>query len=240
MSRLTLPLAALAGLLIGGLAVYLFTTSRHGAPLGERARMEAVVRDYVLSHPELIPEAMQRLQDKQTGSAVALNRKAIQTPFGNAWAGNPRGDVTVVEYFDYNCGYCRASLPLVRQLIASDPNVKVVFREWPILAQSSVDAARLSLAAAEQGKFEAFHDALYNAGPVSPETMRAAAAKAGVDPAGVARLGDRADKEIALNRQVARDLGLNGTPSWVIGDKVVSSMLPLDKLQQLVAEARTK
>lgn len=240
MSRFTLPLAAFAGLLIGGIAMYLFTTSGHGAPPGERARMEAVVREYVLAHPELIPEAMQRLQDKQTGNAVATNRRAIETPFGNAWAGNPKGDVTVVEYFDYNCGYCRASLPLVRQLIESDPNVKVVFREWPILAESSIDAAKLSLAAAEQGKFEAFHDALYNAGPVSPETMKAAAAKAGVDPAGVAGLGDRADKEIAQNRAIARELGLNGTPSWVIGDKVVSSMLPLETLQKLVAEARAK
>ncbi len=106
---------------------------------------------------------------------------AILKPFGNAWAGNPNGDVTVVEYFDYNCGYCRASLPNVAQLIASDPKVKVVYRELPILAETSAAAAKLSLAAADQGKFTAFHDALYAAGQVTPESMTAAAQKAGVD-----------------------------------------------------------
>ena len=204
----------------------------------ERRRIERVVHDYVLAHPDIIPEAMDRLRDRQHADFIAANRDAILKPVGSAWAGNPAGDVTLVEYFDYNCGYCRASLPAIAQLLKSDPKVRIVYREFPILAQSSVEAARMSLAAADQGKFQPFHDALYAGGPVSSETIAAAARTAGVDTTRAAAFATRADTEIAANEAVARALGLTGTPSWVIGDKVVSSLLPLAELQKAVAAAR--
>ena len=204
----------------------------------ERGRIERVVHDYVLAHPDIIPEAMDRLRDRQHAEIIAANRDAILKPVGSAWAGNPAGDVTLVEYFDYNCGYCRASLPAIAQLLKSDPKVRIVYREFPILAQSSVEAARMSLAAADQGKFQPFHDALYAGGPVSSETIAAAARTAGVDTTRAAAFATRADTEIAANEAVARALGLTGTPSWVIGDKVVSSLLPLAELQKAVAAAR--
>ena len=235
MNRWVLPIFALIGAVIGGGIV--FGYDRFAAPGGaERTQIEAVVHDYVLAHPEIIPEAMRRLQDRESGSIVAANRAAIVQPFGSAWAGNPRGDVTVVEYFDYNCGYCRASLPVIDQLLKDDPGVRLVYRDFPILAASSRDAARASLAAARQGKYRAFHDALYAAGPVSGATIAQAAAQTGVD---TAHVGDAAiDAELAKNMETAQKLGLTGTPSWVIGDRVLSGAMPLDELKRAIATAR--
>lgn len=196
------------------------------------------VRGYILAHPDIVTQAMQELQDRATGRIIKANAPAILTPFGDAWAGNPKGDVTMVEYFDYNCGYCRASLPTIAALLRSDPNVRIVYRELPILSEASAAAARLSLAAADQGRFAAFHAALYAAGPLSPESMAAAARATGVDTAKAAAMAPRADAEIAANLQMARQLGMTGTPSWVIGDRVVSAALPLGELRKAIADAR--
>lgn len=205
---------------------------------GERSRVEGVVRDYVLEHPEIIPQALDRLRDRAHAETIASNRDAILKPVGSAWAGSAQADVTLVEYFDYNCGYCRASLPAIAALLKSDPKIRIVYREFPILAQSSVDAARMSLAAADQGKFQQFHDALYAGGQVSAQSIAAAAKAAGVDLARAAAFAPKAEAEITQNETIARALGLTGTPSWIIGNKVVSSALPLEELQKAIAEAR--
>ncbi|WP_287978867.1 DsbA family protein [Sphingomonas sp.] len=229
-----LGVAAL-GALIGAGAVW--SADRLVAPGGaDRLRIERVVHDYMLSHPEIIPQAMQALQARESGKAVAANRDAITTPFASAWAGNPKGDVTLVEYYDYNCGYCRASLPMIADLIRRDPNLRVVYRELPILGPTSRPAARASLAAAQQGKFAAFHDALYAAGPVSDATIRATAAKTGVSlpPASAPAL----DGEIARNMETAAKLGMTGTPTWVIGDQMLAGALPVEELEKAIAAAR--
>jgi len=251
--RLSKSPAALAALtlvaaLIGAGAFWLFERAMPSAVgATDQARIERVVHDYVLAHPEILPEAMQKLRERevadqqvQARKVVAANRGAILKPFAGAWAGNPQGDVTIVEYFDYNCGYCRAGLPVVAQLLASDPKVKLVYREYPVLSEESGVAAKLSLAAADQGKFAAFHDALYAGGQLSKESMMAAARTAGLDLNKAAALAPRAEKEIAANLALGREMGLTGTPSWVIGDKVVSTLLSLEQMQQAVAEARAK
>ncbi len=234
MNRFSLPAIAVAGAILGGLAVWGFDRQGGGV---ERAQVEAIVHDYVLAHPEILPEAMEKLRDRESGKTVTANRAAIVTPFGSAWAGNPKGDVTLVEYFDYNCGYCRASLPTIARLIAADPKVRVVFRELPVLSAESRVAARASLAAAAQGKFATFHDALYAGGPVSDASIAAAAAKAGVDTTQPG-FGKTADAEIAKNMETSAKLGVTGTPSWVVGDRVLSGALPLEELQKAVAAAR--
>ncbi len=235
MRRYTSPLIAGLGAVIGAGAVWSY--DRFASPHGpDQARIERVVHDYVLAHPEIIPQAMQKLQDQQSGQAVAANRDAITTPFGSAWAGNPKGDVTLVEYFDYNCGYCRASLPLIADLIKRDPKLRVVYRDLPILSDDSRLAARASLAAAQQGKFQGFHDALYAGGPVSQASIQAAAAKTGVSLAAI-DVG-AVDAEIAKNMQTAAKLGMNGTPSWVVGDRILSGALPIEEIEKAIAAAR--
>lgn len=225
--RWTLPLAGIGGALLGALAM--MALGQHGDGAGVRA--------YLLAHPEVIPEAMQKLQDRESGRVVAQHRDAIVRPYAGAWAGNAAGDVTVVEYFDYNCGYCRASLPILQQLLERDPKLRLVYRELPILAPESRDAARVSLAAAAKSPaaYRAFHAALYAAGPVSPATIAGAARSAGVDPAAVPA---DADAEIERNLRMTDTLRLTGTPSWVIGNRVLVGAQTLDALEEAVAAAR--
>lgn len=227
-----LAAAALAG--AGGAIV----AQRHGG--GDRAATETVVRDYLLANPEILPEAMRRLQAKEAGKAVAANRDAIVEPFPGAVAGNPNGDVSVVAYMDYACGFCRASLPAITGLIASDPNVRIVYRELPILSPGSRTAAEWALAAAGQGKFKPFHDALYAAGRVDGAAIEQAATTAGLDVAAAraAIASPRIAGEIDRNMKTASLLGFNGTPSWVVGEQVLGGAQTLSALQAAVAEAR--
>jgi protein-disulfide isomerase len=216
----------------------------------DRAATEAVVRDYILAHGEILPEAMQRLEQRQmaerakTMSAapkyVAANRAKILDPYAGALQGNPKGDVTIAAYLDYNCGYCRASLPALAELVAKDPNVRIVYREFPVLGQSSVTAARWALAAAEQGKFMEFHKALYADGP-DEAGLAKAAAKAGLDTALAKKTiaAPRVQAEIEKNLKIAMDLGSGGaTPFWVVGDQVVAGLVDYDRLAAAVAAAR--
>ncbi|GGB20129.1 outer membrane protein [Sphingomonas metalli] len=221
-------LAALAGGLIGS----------GGTVAWQQAHGDAFAVAHVVAHPDLLSQAIDRYQQGEAKGTVAANRAAILTPFAGAVAGNPQGDVTLVEYYDYNCGYCRASLPMIRQLIAADPRLKVVFRELPILAESSRAAARMSLLAATQGKFNAFHDTLYAGGRVTDETIAAAARSAGVDTSKLAAATPRIDAEIRSNLETAAKLGVNGTPSWVVGDRMLAGALPIEELQRAIAEAR--
>lgn len=236
MNRLTLMLVVLLGAAFGAAGMWLAERAAPGA-LGtaDQARIERVVRYYLLANPEVIPQAMQKLQERESGRAVAANRARVETPYPGAVMGNPDGDVTLVEFFDYNCGYCRASLPTIERLVESDPKLRVVFRELPILAEESRDAARASLAAAAQGRFAAFHEALYAAGPVSAASIAAAARRAGVD---LTTIPEDADTEIAGNLGLAAKLGISGTPAWVVGDQVLSGALPFDRLQEAIATAR--
>ncbi|WP_417158967.1 DsbA family protein [Sphingomonas panaciterrae] len=238
MNRLQLLLLVVLGATFGAGGMWLAERAVPGELSGaDRSRVEQIVRDYVLANPEIIPQAMQRLQEREGEKAIAADRSRIETPYKGAVMGNPDGDVTLVEFFDYNCGYCRASLPIIEQLIERDPKVRVVFRELPILAEESRDAARASLAAAAQGRFVPFHNALYAAGPVTADSIASAARTAGVD---LSKIPDDADTEIAGNIGLATKLGISGTPAWVVGDRVLSGALPLDRLQDAVAAARAR
>jgi protein-disulfide isomerase len=200
------------------------------------AQPTADVRGYLLSHPEVISEAMDRLQQKETGSTVAANRDAIVAAFPGAVAGNPRGDVTLTEYYDYACGYCRQTVSDIDRLVQDDPRLRVVFKELPILSPLSDQAARLSLAAAKAGRFAAFHHTLFDAGQLTSETMGAAAHAAGVD----AVQADTPDiaREVETTMETARALKLNGTPSFVIGDQLLAGAVGYDQLKAAVDQAR--
>jgi protein-disulfide isomerase len=211
-----------------------------GAQVGttDRAAIERIVREYILSHPEILPEAMENLRSRDVAKAIAANRTAIETPFAGAWEGSANPDVTIVEFFDYNCGYCRAALPDVDRLLAADKRVRIVYREFPVLGPDSESAARMSLAAAKAGKYAAFHRAVYAAGRPEPRAVERIAKGLGIDT-GFAS-DPAAQAEITANLNLARPLGLSGTPSWVIGDRVLSGSVGYDALKDAVAAARAR
>jgi protein-disulfide isomerase len=205
--------AALLGFL-GGFAV-------QWTSWGKDATGKAV-HAYLLEHPEVLPEAMQRLQQKEMAARLEPLRAQVARPFPGAVLGNPKGRKVLVEFSDYACGYCRQSVAEVDALIAADPDLMVVIREYPILSKDSEDAARMALAAAEQGKFAAFHRAMFAAGRPSAQTIGAAAKQAGLDmPRAEAFLrAGKAEQELAMNMRLAEALGFSGTPSWVAGKEV--------------------
>ena len=201
----------------------------------ERAAIEAVVRDYILEHPEILPEAMDRLQSRGAAKQVADNRVGLETPFPGAVLGNPRGTITLVEFTDYACGYCRQSVADVRALIAAHPDLRIVVRELPILSPASGEAAKMALAAAAQGKFAAFHDAMFAGSRPDAASIAAAARAAGVDPATAA---PGAGAELANNLDLARKLGISGTPAWVVGERLLVGAVGREALEAAIAEAR--
>ena len=230
-------LALIIVALIGGLGGWLLGSRQ--TPSGQAA-IEEIVRNYILEHPEILPQAMERLQARENGKQVASAGDALSTPFPGAVLGNPNGSVTLVEFTDYACGYCRTSVPEVEALIAANPDLKVVIRELPILSPASADAARWSLAAAEQGKFEAFHKAMFAAGRPSAETIEAAATRAGLDLGRARKViaEPRVAAEIDQNLNFARQLHIDGTPSWVIGEQLRAGAVGQKVLQDAIDAAK--
>ncbi len=158
-----------------------------------------LVRSYLLENPEIIPEAMQRLQARESARTIDSQRAALETPFAGAWAGAKDGDVVLVEFFDYACAYCRKSNPDVDRLLREDPKLKVVWREWPVLGPDSESAARVSLAAARQGRFKPFHDHMFAAGRPTAETLQSAQQALGIPAQLVEQVGSAAQVELARN-----------------------------------------
>ena len=197
-------------------------------------------RDYLLANPEILPEAMEELQRRDTLARIEPLRDEIEQPFPGAVLGNPEGSVTLVEFTDYACSYCRQSVADVEALIAANPDLRVVIREFPILAPESADAARMALAAAQQGRFSEFHRAMFAHGQVSEETIQAAAREAGLDleQARSAIATGQFDAQLQNNMFLAQNLGISGTPSWIIGDQALNGAVGRQALRQAIAEAR--
>ena len=235
-------IGGIAVLVGAGATVWAMASASPAIGTTDRAAIETIVREYILSHPEILPEAMRNLENREVSKAVSQNRSALETPFAGAWEGAADGDVTLVEFFDYNCSYCRSSVPTVARLLAEDKKLKIVYRELPILGEASEAAARHSLAVAQQGNYATFHRLLFGAGRTSPAVIDEALSKAGSDKARVkAALASPAiEAEIAQNLSLQRNLNLNGTPSWVVGDRVFAGAVGYDELKKAIAEARTK
>jgi len=217
-------------------------------PAPGKAEIERIVRDYLREHPEVVIEAFEAYKKKreaaeQAAIAAALkeHRQEIERDADAPVGGNPAGDVTVVEFFDYRCGVCKQVHPMIAELIKSDGKIRQVYKEWPILGPPSIYAARAALASRAQDKYLAFHDAMMTAeGDLSPQAVMAIAKKVGLD---TDRLGrDMRDGRIATmlerNFKLADALRINGTPSFVIGDTLIRGARDLDTLRKLVADAR--
>ena len=197
-----------------------------------------IVRQGMLSDPQILPDTADALRDAQFAPVLNANRQAIETPFGTSWKGAAKPDVTLVEFFDYACPYCKASNPVVDRLIQEDKGLRIVYRELPILGPDSVIAARLSLEASKAGRFAKFHDTLWEAGRPATDTMAKAAQAAAIPP--LPTNDPSIEAELKRNFQLAGQLGATGTPLFVIGDRVMNSAVGYEALKKAVADARAR
>ena len=226
------------------------------APLGsksaDRVHVERIIRDYLIKNPEILVELTNELDKRQAAEqsvqqqeAISQNADAIfRSPVSHV-AGNPDGDVSVVEFFDYNCPYCRRSLPVVLKLINEDAKVRLVLKELPILSDDSVAAAKLALAANKQGKYFEMHQKLFaEPGKADKEKALRVAKELGLDVDQLQKDAEEPDIKKALNeaKDLAQKLDLKGTPLFLIGDRIISGA-PDDLFDQLttkVTEVRQK
>ena len=208
---------------------------------GERAEVRALIQQYLVENPELIRDVLtdlaQREQRAELDRALAVARQDEE----DGLMGNPEGDVTIYEFSDYNCGYCKRVFNDLQQVLRDDPNIELRVKEFPILSDSSVVAARAGLAAQRQGKFEAFHTVMMQSvGGISERSIQDAAKLAGLDMDQFAK--DRADGAIdarlSINTTLARQLKITGTPALIIGDIVVPGAVSAAQIKELVAVAR--
>ena len=197
-----------------------------------------IVRQGLLADPQILPDAVAALRDAQYAPVLDANRAALETPFSSSWKGAAKPEVTLVEFFDYACPYCKASNPAVDRLIKEDRGLRVVYREMPILGPDSVAAARLSLAASKAGRFAQFHDTLWAIGRPAPDTNTRAAQAAGIDPEPQA--DPAIEAELQRNMKMAGELGATGTPLFVIGDRVMNGAVGYGTLKDAIAKARAK
>ena len=249
MSVRILAAAGLAASLIAAPAVT--PALAQDAPLTatQRTEVEQIVRDYLLANPEVVYEALTVLQQREEMAAAERQREMVvafrdqleESPHSPIM-GNPDGDVTLVEFFDYQCGYCKRMLDRVFQVAEDDGNLRIVFKEFPILGPQSTAAARAALASREQGLYLEFHNALMGfQGQLSDDVIFGLAREVGLD---VGRLqadmeSEAVSAEIAANLELARALDIRGTPAFVIGDNVVPGAVGLGVLQDMIEDVRS-
>lgn len=216
----------------------------------EREKIEQVVQDYLLENPEIIALAFRELQRRQTmaemGPAIKMYRNHLENDPGAPVIGNPEGDVTVVEFFDYRCGFCRRHFPEVMKLVRDDGNIRYIPRQFPILDRQgetpvSYLASRAALAAHKQGKFEEFHiAAMTSQGSLTEEQLYQIAGRLGLNVQQLkADMNDRlVIKSVQNTLAIGKDIGFQGTPGYIIGDDVVTGAEGYGRLLQAVNRAR--
>jgi protein-disulfide isomerase len=247
MNRLPALLAAAAIALAGVTSV-----SAQSFSEPQRAEIEKIIKDYLLKHPEVLQDAMAELEKRQAlaeaekaRSAVKTHADAIFNSSRQVTLGNPQGDVTFVEFFDYNCGYCKRALDDMNALLAKDPKLKVVLKEFPVLGPASTDAAKVAVAVRMQDKtgkkYLEFHQKMLTGRGQADRARALAVAKdVGLDMARLEKdlKSDEIDATLAESQKLAEALGLNGTPSYVIGNDVVVGAVGLAKLSEKIQAAR--
>ena len=215
----------------------------------QTAQIEAVLRAYLLSKPEIIREAIVNLQKqdaevaaaKSKTSLNAVRKELLDAPLSPT-QGNPNADVTIVEFFDFKCGYCKRVAPVLHEILKTDPNVRVVFKQLPVLGPDSILAAQVALAVAKQGKYDVFHDALMNAEALDEKTVFALVDKHGLDTAKLRQdmMSPDIKAELESNLAMSGPLGISGTPGFVIGDAIAPGAIDIETMRQMIAAARQK
>jgi len=209
--------------------------------------VEQIVREYLLREPEIIYQALEELQRREQVAAAERQRQAViahreqllNDP-ASPVAGNPEGDVTLVEFFDYRCQFCRRVVSSMRALLEEDDDLRIVFKELPVLGEDSVRAARAALASRRQDGYVPFHFALMQANHFSEAAILELAASLGLDARQLARdmHAPEIQRAIEDNYQLASRLGVEGTPAFVIGDRLIPGAVGKDRLEELIEEAR--
>ncbi len=219
----------------------------------QRGEIETIIREYLLSHPELLQDVMNELEKRQTAAEAEKHRNAVkehaEAIFNSprqVTLGNPQGDVAVVEFFDYNCGYCKRAMTDMMDLIKADPKLKFVLKEFPVLGEGSVQAAQVAAAVRMQDKtggkkYLEFHQKMLNSrGQIDKARAMAVAKEVGLDVARIEKdiAGDEVRAQLEESMKLAEALGLNGTPSYVVGADVVVGAVGLKTLKERVNNAR--
>src|SRR4051795_13110145 len=218
----------------------------------QRGEIESMVRNYLIAHPEVLEEAMAELSKRQAAAetqkheaSIAQNAEIIFNSPRQVVLGNKDGDVTFVEFFDYNCGYCKRAMDDMLGLMKGDSKLKVVLKEFPVLSQGSIEAAQVAVAVRMQDpsgkKYLDFHQKLLGGrGQADKARAMAAAKDAGLDMARLEK--DLASSEVKAtleeNLKLAEAMGMNGTPSYVIGKQVVIGAVGVDNLKEKIGLAR--
>lgn len=215
----------------------------------EKETIENIVREYLLKNPSVIREALQALQvqeEREKVERAAAHLKSLQTEIysdaDSPAVGNPSGDVTIVAFFDYNCGYCKKTLPELQTVLAKDKSVRVIYKELPILGEHSQLAARIALAAQKQGKYEAFHHALMTAETTDEETIKSVSDKLGLDYAKLQKDSNdpKINEALVRNYRLAAALEINGTPAYIVGGQIIPGAIDVDSLVTIVGIERAK
>ncbi len=242
----TLILGLLLQFVPAGFSTAAFT---QGFTEEQKKSMEKIIQDYLLKNPTIIRDALDalRLQEeeqkqKEVAKRIRSRSRDLQNDPSAPVLGNPNGDVTVVEFFDYNCGYCKRSFPVLKALIESDRSIRLVMKEFAILGPNSVTMAKAALAAKRQGKYLELHEAFMLGDQFEEKMLEGITKKVGLDYQKL--LKDMEDRGIAQslqkNYQLAEDLGINGTPAFIIGDNLVPGAIGFDALKKLISDARSK
>lgn len=216
----------------------------------QKKEIEGIIGDYLKNHPEVLIDAIQAADDKlkadakdKAAEALAANRQQVFDDPQSPVAGNPNGNVTLVEFFDYRCPYCKQVEPSLEKLLGEDHQLKFVFKEFPVLGPESEVAARVALAAKKQGKYDAFHRAMMGTtGQINQAVIFRVASSVGLDVDRVKQDMDGPDieKELKANLDLGKTLNLDGTPSFIVGGTIVPGAISASDLKQLIADARKK
>jgi protein-disulfide isomerase len=248
--RVVLPVLLLLGGMLAGMAILPAAAQVGAFTPAQRAEIVRIVREALRQDPSILRDAIIALQDDEaqrkesaTGRLIAGLRAQLVGDAADPQAGNPKGDVTVVEFYDVRCPYCRRMVPVMAELLKSDPRIRLVYKDIPILGPGSVLGARALLAAQRQGGYERLHALLMRGNPnITDETLREAAERAELDWARLRRDMDSPEvaARIKANLALAHRLGINGTPAYVIGGQLLPGAMELADLQTAVAAAREK
>jgi protein-disulfide isomerase len=244
-----LAVVACAALLAAALP-YAVRADEFSAP--QRGEIEKIVRDYLVAHPEVLQEAMAELDKRQTAAEAEKHKDVVKQQAATIFSsprqvnlGNPDGNVTFVEFFDYNCGYCKRAMSDMLTLLKDDPKLKIVLKEFPVLGPGSVEAAQVAVAVRMQDKtgkkYLEFHQKLLGGRGQADRAHALAVAKdIGMNMAQIDKDMQSPEVKATLeeNFKLAEQLGLNGTPSYVIGDNVVVGAIGLQGLEEKINTAR--